>query len=46
MANRHNKCISPFASLDLEFSPGLRVIDYFSDHILFNVCNKDKDDKA
>ena len=46
MANRHNECISPFAPLDLEFSPGLRVIDYFSDHILFNVCDKDKDNKA
>ena len=46
MANRHNECISPFASLDSEFSPGLRVIDYFSDYILFNICDKDKDDKA
>jgi len=46
MANRYNKYISPFAPLDLEFSSGLRVIDYFSDHILFNVCDKDKDDKA
>ena len=46
MANRHNKCFSSFASLDSEFSPGLRVIDYFSDHILFNVCDKDKDNKA
>jgi len=46
MANRHNECISPFAPLDSEFSPGLRVIDYFSDHILFNVCDKDKDNKA
>ena len=46
MANRHNKCFSSFAPLDSEFSPGLRVIDYFSDRILFNVCDKDKDDKA
>ena len=46
MANRHNECFSSFAPLDSEFSPGLRVIDYFSDRILFNVCDKDKDDKA
>jgi len=46
MANRHNKCVSPFAPLDSEFSSSLRVIDYFSDCILFNVCNKDKDNKA
>ena len=46
MANRHNECISPFAPLDSKISPGLRVIDYFSDHILFNVCDKDKDNKA
>jgi len=46
MANRHNEYISPFAPFDSEFSPGLKVIDYFSDCILFNVYNKDKDDKA
>ena len=46
MANRYNTYISPFAPLDSEFSPGLRVIDYFSDCILFNVCDKDKDNKA
>jgi len=46
MVNRHNEYISPFAPLDSEFSSGLRVIDYFSDCILFNVCNKDKDNKA
>jgi len=46
MANRYNEYISPFAPLDSEFSLGLRVIDYFSDCILFNVCDKDKDDKA
>jgi len=46
MANRHNECVSPFAPLDSEFSPSLRVTDYFSNHILFNICNKDKDNKA
>jgi len=30
----------------LKFSPGLRVIDYFSDFISFNICNKDKDDTS
>ena len=35
-----------FASLDLEFSPGLRVIDNFSDHISFNVCDKEKNNKS
>jgi len=30
----------------LEFSPGFRVIDYFSDYISFNVCIKDKDDTS
>ena len=46
MTNKHNEYISPFALLDLEFSLSIRVIDYFSDHILFNVYDKDKDDKA
>ena len=46
MANRSNECFSSFASLDLEFSSGLRVIDNFSDHISFNVCDKEKDDKS
>ena len=43
MANRSNKCFSSFAPLDLEFSPELRVINYFSDCISFNICIKDKD---
>ena len=46
MANRSNECFSYFASLDSEFSPGYRVIDYFSDCISFNVCDKDKDDTS
>ena len=46
MANRSNECFSFFALLDLEFSPGLRVIDNFSDRISFNVCDKEKDNKS
>jgi len=46
MTNRSNECFSSFASLNSEFSPGFRVIDYFSDHISFNVCIKDKDDTS
>ena len=46
MANRSNECFSSFAPLDSEFSPGYRVIDYFSDCISFNVCDKDKDDTS
>ena len=46
MANRSNKYFSSFAPLDLEFSPGLRVIDNFSDRISFNVYDKEKDNKS
>jgi len=46
MANRFNECFLSFIPLHLEFSPRLRVIDNFSDHISFNVCNKGKDDKS
>ena len=46
MANRFNKCFPSFTSLHLEFSPELRVINNFSDHISFNVCDKGKDDKS
>ena len=46
MTNRSNECFSSFAPLDSEFSPGLRVIDNFSDCISFNVCNKEKNDKS
>ena len=46
MANRSNKCFSSFTPLDLEFSSGLKVIDNFSDHISFNVCDKGKDNKS
>ena len=46
MANRFNKCFPSFILLHSEFSPGLKVIDKFSDHISFNVHNKEKDDKS
>jgi len=46
MANRSNECFPSFVPLDLEFSLGLRVIDNFSDHISFNIHNKEKDDKS
>jgi len=46
MANRFNKCFPSFIPLHSEFSPGLRVIDNFSNCISFNVCNKEKDDKS
>ena len=45
-ANRTNECFPSFNPLDLEFSPGLRVIDNFSDCISFNLYNKEKDDKS
>jgi len=46
MANKFNKCFPSFIPLHSEFSPGLRVIDNFSDCISFNVCDKEKDDKS
>ena len=45
LANRVNECFPSFNPLNSEFSPGLRVIDNFSDHISFNLFNKEKDDK-
>ena len=45
MANRYYECFSSFAFLNSEFSPSLRIIDNFSDHISFNVCDKEKDIK-
>ena len=41
-ANRLNECFPSFNSLNSEFSPGLRVIDNFSDCISFNLVNKEK----
>ena len=45
MANRFNESLPSFAPLYSEFLPGLRIIDNFSDHIAFNICNKGKDNK-
>jgi len=45
-ANRVNECFPSFNSLNLEFYPGLRVIDNFSDRISFNLFNKEKDNKS
>ena len=44
LANRFNEYLSSFDPLNLEFSPGLQVIDNFSDQISF-VLNKDKNNK-
>jgi len=46
MANRFNKCFPSFIPLHSEFSPRLRVINNFSDHISFNVHDKEKDNKS
>jgi len=45
MANRFNEGFPSFILLHSEFSPGLRIIDNFSDHISFNICDKEKDNK-
>ena len=45
MVNRFNEIFPSFIPLHSEFSPRLRIIDNFSDHISFNVCNKGKDGK-
>ena len=45
MANRFNENYPSFIPLHSEFSPGFRIIDNFSDHIVFNTDNKQKDDK-
>jgi len=45
MANRFNKSFLSFISLHSEFSPGLKIIDNFSDRISFNVHDKEKDNK-
>jgi len=45
MANRSHECFPSFSPLNSEFSPGLRIIDIFSDCFSFNVCDKRKDIK-
>ena len=46
LANRVNKCFLSFNPLNSEFSPSLRVIDNFSDHISYNLFNKGKNIKS
>jgi len=43
--NRFNRIFPFFTPLHSELSPGLRIIDNFSDCFSFNLCNKEKDDK-
>ena len=45
IANRSYECFPSFSPLNSEFSPGLRIIDNFSDHISFNICDREKDTK-
>ena len=43
--NRFNGIFPSFTPLHPELSPSLRIIDNFSDHISFNLFNKEKKDK-
>ena len=43
MNNRFNEVFPSFSSLHLEFTPGNKVIDNFSDQFSFNLYNKRKD---
>jgi len=43
--NRSHRMFPSFSPTYPELSPGLRIIDTFSDHFLFNPCNKEKKDK-
>ena len=45
MVNRFNRIFPSFIPLHSEFSPSLRIIDNFLDHFIFNIHNKQKDDK-
>ena len=45
MANRFNKSFPSFSPLHSEISPRCRIINNFSNHFSFNVCNKEKDNK-
>ena len=40
--NRFHGTFPSFSSTHLELSPGLRIIDTFSDRFSFNLCNKEK----
>ena len=43
--NKSHGTFSSFSPTHLELSPGLRIIDTFSDHFSFNLCNEEKKDK-
>ena len=45
IVNRCNRIFPSFTPLHSKFSPGHRIIDNFSDRFLFNLHNKQKDDK-
>jgi len=45
MANRSYECFPSFSPLNSEFSPGLRIIDTFSERISFNIWDKKKNIK-
>jgi len=45
MANRSYEYFLSFSSLNSKFSPGLRIIDTFSEHISFNIWDKRKNIK-
>ena len=46
MDNRFNGIFPSFTLLHSEFSPSYRVIDNFSDQFIFNIYNKQKDNKT
>ena len=46
MNNRFNEIFPSFTSLHSELSPGHRIIDNFSDRFVFNLHNKQKDNKS
>jgi len=46
MDNRFNGIFPSFIPLHSEFSPSLRIIDNFPDHFLFNLYNKQKNNKS
>jgi len=46
MDNRFNKIFPSFTSLYSELSPGHRIIDNFLDYFVFNLHNKQKNNKS
>ena len=43
--NKSHRAFPSFSPTHLELSPGLRIINTFSDRFSFNLCNKEKNDK-